>query len=50
MLDSDVSPVSWPLTAMGLKTFAAVLSPGDLPLILMLIAFWTGAGGSLAVM
>lgn len=43
MLDPDVSPVSWLLTALGFKTFAAVLAPGNLPLILMLIAFWTGA-------
>ncbi|MFJ4788772.1 carbohydrate ABC transporter permease [Streptomyces sp. NPDC088794] len=50
MLDPDVSPVSWLLESMGLHTFAAVLSPGNLPLILMLIAFWTGAGGWMVVM
>ena len=50
MLDPDVSPVSWLLTALGFKTFAAVLAPGNLPLILMLIAFWTGAGGWMVVM
>ncbi|MGW0627437.1 carbohydrate ABC transporter permease [Streptomyces sp. NPDC002758] len=50
MLDPDVSPVSWMLKSMGLQTFAAVLSPGNLPLILMLIAFWTGAGGWMVVM
>ncbi|MFJ6392904.1 carbohydrate ABC transporter permease [Streptomyces sp. NPDC091972] len=50
MLDPDVSPVSWVLTAMGLQTFAAVLAPDHLPLILMLIAFWTGAGGWIVVM
>lgn len=50
MLDPDVSPVSWLLKAMGLDTFAAVLAPGDLPVIFMLIAFWTGAGGWMVVM
>ncbi|WP_330175973.1 sugar ABC transporter permease [Streptomyces sp. NBC_01498] len=50
MLDPDVSPVSWLLESMGMHTFAAVLSPGNLPLILMLIAFWTGAGGWMVVM
>jgi len=50
MLDPDVSPVSWLLKAMGLDTFAAVLAPGDLPVIFVLIAFWTGAGGWMVVM
>jgi multiple sugar transport system permease protein len=50
MLDPDVSPVSWLLKAMGLDSFAAVLAPGDLPVIFMLIAFWTGAGGWMVVM
>ncbi|WP_406841589.1 carbohydrate ABC transporter permease (plasmid) [Streptomyces sp. AHU1] len=50
MLDPDVSPVSWLLHSMGLDTFAAVLSPGNLPLVLMVIAFWTGAGGWMVVM
>ncbi|MER6220660.1 sugar ABC transporter permease [Streptomyces sp900105755] len=50
MLDPDVSPVSWLLKSMGMQTFAAVLAPANLPLILMLIAFWTGAGGWMVVM
>lgn len=50
MLDPDVSPVSWLLEAMGMHSFAAVLAPGHLPVILMLIAFWTGAGGWMVVM
>ena len=50
MLDPDVSPVSRLLKAMGLDTFAAVLAPGDLPVIFVLIAFWTGAGGWMVVM
>ncbi|MFJ2647842.1 carbohydrate ABC transporter permease [Streptomyces sp. NPDC087420] len=50
MLDPAVSPVSWLLDAMGKDSFAAVLSPGDLPVIFVLIAFWTGAGGWIVVM
>ncbi|MET8767256.1 sugar ABC transporter permease [Streptomyces sp. NPDC004658] len=50
MLDPDVSPVSWLLHRMGLDSFAAVLAPGNLPVILVLIAFWTGAGGWMVVM
>jgi len=50
MLDPDVSPVSWLLDSLGLNSFAAVLAPGNLPVILVLIAFWTGAGGWIVVM
>jgi multiple sugar transport system permease protein len=50
MLDPDVSPASWLLDALGLHSFAAVLAPGDLPVIFVLIAFWTGAGGWIVVM
>jgi multiple sugar transport system permease protein len=50
MLDPSVSPVSWLLRSLGFDTFAAVLSPGDLPVIFVLIAFWTGAGGWIVVM
>ncbi|MFC4031572.1 carbohydrate ABC transporter permease [Streptomyces polygonati] len=50
MLDPDVSPVSWLLTSLGLDSFAAVLAPGNLPVIFLLIAFWTGAGGWMVVM
>ncbi|MGW7578460.1 carbohydrate ABC transporter permease [Streptomyces sp. NPDC054765] len=50
MLDPDVSPVSWLLNSLGMHSFSAVLAPGNLPLILMLIAFWTGAGGWMVVM
>ncbi|MFF0465381.1 carbohydrate ABC transporter permease [Streptomyces mexicanus] len=50
VLDPDVSPVSWLLDALGMHTFAAVLAPGNLPLVLMLIAVWTGAGGWIVVM
>jgi multiple sugar transport system permease protein len=50
MLDPDVSPVSRLLDALGLHSFAAVLAPGNLPVIFVLIAFWTGAGGWMVVM
>ena len=50
MLDPDVSPVSWLLDQLGLSSFAAVLAPGNLPVIFVLIAFWTGAGGWIVVM
>jgi multiple sugar transport system permease protein len=50
MLDPAVSPVSWLLDSLGLHTFAAVLTPGNLPVIFVLIAFWTGAGGWIVVM
>jgi multiple sugar transport system permease protein len=50
MLDPDVSPASWLLGVLGLDSFAAVLTPGDLPVIFVLIAFWTGAGGWIVVM
>jgi multiple sugar transport system permease protein len=50
MLDPSVSPASWLLNAMGFDTFSAVLAPGDLPVIFVLIAFWTGAGGWIVVM
>jgi multiple sugar transport system permease protein len=50
MLDPDVSPVSWLLNSLGLHSFAAVLTPGNLPVIFVLIAFWTGAGGWIVVM
>ncbi|MEW1864929.1 sugar ABC transporter permease [Streptomyces sp. NBC_00669] len=50
MLDPDVSPVSWLLKSLGLGSFAAVLAPGNLPVIFLLIAFWTGAGGWMVVM
>ncbi|MEV4313463.1 sugar ABC transporter permease [Actinocrispum sp. NPDC049592] len=50
MLDPGVSPASGLLHALGFDSFAAVLAPGDLPVIFVLIAFWTGAGGWMVVM
>jgi multiple sugar transport system permease protein len=50
MLSPSVSPASGLLRALGLSTFDQVLAPGNLPVILVLIAFWTGAGGWIVVM
>ncbi|MDX6345398.1 MAG: multiple sugar transport system permease protein [Streptomyces sp.] len=50
MLDPDVSPASWLLNSLGFHSFAAVLAPGNLSVIFVLIAFWTGAGGWIVVM
>jgi multiple sugar transport system permease protein len=50
MLDPAVSPASGLLRAVGLDTFAEVLTPSNLPVIFVLIAFWTGAGGWIVVM
>jgi multiple sugar transport system permease protein len=50
MLDPAVSPVGFLLRALGLDTFGQVIAPGHLPVLLALIAFWTGAGGWIVVM
>jgi multiple sugar transport system permease protein len=50
MLDPSVSPVSWLLSVLGQGSFEQVIAPGHLPVILVLIAFWTGAGGWIVVM
>jgi multiple sugar transport system permease protein len=50
MLSPSVSPATGLLRALGLDTFNQVIAPGNLPVILVLIAFWTGAGGWIVVM
>jgi multiple sugar transport system permease protein len=50
MLDPSVSPAGPLLRAIGQDSFAATLNPSHLPIILFLIAFWTGAGGWIVVM
>ncbi|MCO5967883.1 carbohydrate ABC transporter permease [Actinoallomurus soli] len=50
MLDPTVSPVGFLLRAFGLGTFGQVIAPGHLPILLAVIAFWTGAGGWIVVM
>ncbi|MDX6254601.1 MAG: multiple sugar transport system permease protein [Frankiales bacterium] len=50
MLAPDVSPAARLLNWLGLHSFTAVIAPGNLPVIFVLIAFWTGAGGWIVVM
>ena len=50
VLDPVVSPVSAVLKAFGFTTFVQTVSPGNLPVIFAIIAFWTGAGGWIVVM
>ena len=50
MLDPSASPASALLRAFGFDTFGAVLAPEHLPVIFVVIAFWTGAGGWIVVM
>jgi len=51
MLDPSVSPASFILHhGLGADTFAQSISPGNLPYIFAMIAFWTGAGGWIVVM
>jgi len=50
MLDPAVSPAGALLRALGFDNFDQVLAPGNLPVILVLVAFWTGAGGWIVVM
>jgi len=50
MLDPSVSPAAGLLRLFGFDSFAQVLGPANLPVIFVLIAFWTGAGGWIVVM
>ncbi len=50
VLNPTVSPVSAVLHAFGLQTFIQTVSPGNLPVVFAIIAFWTGAGGWIVVM
>jgi multiple sugar transport system permease protein len=50
MLDPTVSPVGWLLNWLGYTSFAQVIVPAHLPVVLALIAFWTGAGGWIVIM
>ncbi|GAB3160923.1 sugar ABC transporter permease [Myceligenerans halotolerans] len=50
VLDPTVSPVSWVLHGFGMETFVQTVSPGNLPVIFAIIAFWTGAGGWIVVL
>jgi multiple sugar transport system permease protein len=50
MLDPTVSPISFLLHGLGFDTFGQVIAPSHLPVLLTIIAFWTGAGGWIVVM
>jgi multiple sugar transport system permease protein len=50
VLDPTVSPVSFLLKALGLDSFVDSMQSGRLPIVLAVIAFWTGAGGWIIVM
>ena len=51
MLDPAVSPGSFLLRhLLGAQLFVQSISPGHLPFIFAMIAFWTGAGGWIVVM
>ena len=50
VLDPTVSPVSGVLHAFGFDSFVETISPGNLPVIFAVMAFWTGAGGWIVVM
>ncbi|WP_082570582.1 carbohydrate ABC transporter permease [Cellulomonas sp. Root485] len=50
VLDPTVSPVSGVLHAFGFDSFVQTISPGNLPVIFAVMAFWTGAGGWIVVM
>jgi multiple sugar transport system permease protein len=50
MLDPAVSPASGLLNALGFTSFTAVIAPGNLATIFVIMAFWTGAGGWIVVM
>lgn len=50
VLDPTVSPVAFVLKAFGFTSFVDVVQVGHLPIVLAVIAFWTGAGGWIVVM
>lgn len=50
VLDPSVSPVSLLLTALGNDSFVETVNVGQLPVVLAVIAFWTGAGGWIVIM
>ena len=50
VLDPTVSPVSFVLHGLGLNSFVESVQADRLPMVLAVIAFWTGAGGWIVVM
>jgi len=50
VLDPTVSPVAFILKALGNETFVQTVQVDQLPVVLAVIAFWTGAGGWIVIM
>lgn len=50
LLDPNASPVAPLLKLLGYESLSATIAPGNLPVLFMIIAFWTGAGGWIVVM
>jgi multiple sugar transport system permease protein len=50
MLDPSSSPAAPLLRALGFTTLTTAILPSNLPVIFVIIAFWTGAGGWIIVM
>ena len=50
VLDPTVSPVSFILRSLGFSSFVNVVQADRLPVVLAIVAFWTGAGGWIVVM
>ncbi|MFI1093216.1 carbohydrate ABC transporter permease [Streptomyces sp. NPDC020917] len=50
LLDPVASPVGKLLRAAGWSSFNQVIAPSHLPVIFVVIAFWTGAGGWILIM
>ena len=50
VLDPTVSPVSFVLQALGITSLVGAVGADHLPVVLAVIAFWTGAGGWIIVM
>jgi len=50
VLDPTVSPVAFILHSLGLTSFVEVVEADRLPVVLAVVAFWTGAGGWIVIM
>lgn len=50
VLDPTVSPVSFILGLFGIQNFVGAVQLDRLPIVLAIIAFWTGAGGWIVIM
>lgn len=50
LLDPAVSPIAGVLEAMGFESFVRTVEQDNLPVIFMIVAFWTGAGQWIVIM